>query len=102
MALASLTFFNYLATDHQGNPIPAPKLPAVSVDNITFTTTTAGAAIPQAAYVQIAVTVGCHFTIAASPTATTSHQWLPANAVVIMGLDSNLIGQKFAFVDDGI
>ena len=53
-------------------------------------------------YIRVVSTITCHITIAASPTATTSTQFLPANEIEIIKISA---GEKIAVLriggDDG-
>ena len=79
MASLLVTEYSNVGRGYSGYPLPFPQEPAVAIQAVTFTTTTASAAFNAATrIVRVVADANCHVIVAASPTATTSHTYMAA------------------------
>ena len=70
----------------------SPKEPAINNQTVTFSASVACASafMSQTRLVRIHTDTICHITFAASPTATTSHRRLPADATEYFAVESGM------------
>ena len=91
MAILNITYFERLARDEQGNIVPVGELPAAGGQALTFTTSTASAAIPKRAqFVRLLADADCYIDIDPTPVATVnSTPKLEANVAEYFGLNTS-------------
>lgn len=96
MANMYITEYAELATDPNGRPIPVGKEPAIAVQNVAFTTSTASAAFNgRTKFVRIYLSAAGHVAFGASPTADTDSTPMAATTAEYFGVVG---GQKVAAV----
>lgn len=84
--MASLSITEYSNLGLNGNA-PIPQEPAITGQNVSFTTTTASAAFNERTrFVRLVASADCYVKFGASPTATTSDQFLSAELEYFRGV----------------
>ena len=80
MARLYVTEYGKFGFDDNGGSIPLGREPAITTQVVTFTTSTASNEFAaNTKLVRIISDTDCHLLFGSSPTATTNHQFLPAN-----------------------
>lgn len=100
MATAIVVEFDAKGAAVAGRELQVAKYPAVARQSVTFATSTAtsSALNGKTTYVGIIADAKAHFAVAASPTATTGHEWIPADTWFYFSVEPGS-GLKIAFYD---
>lgn len=100
MATAIVVEFDAKGEAIKGREVQLPKYPAVARQSVTYTTSTATASAfnGRTTYIGFITTGKAHFALAASPTATTSFEWVPADTWHFISVEPGS-GLKIAFIE---
>ena len=99
MATAKISEYANLAQDQSGKVVPVAGEPAIAVQEVTYTSTTASAAFnEQTRFVRIIADAKAHYEFALVPTAAATDAYLPIDTPEYFGVPLN-VGMKVAFYD---
>ena len=87
---AYVRWFQRLAKDSNGVSIPAGDESGLKLDEVVTPPNATGAAPDWAQFVEIHVSSAYHYTVAESPTATSSNMRLAADSTVFKGVKGGL------------
>jgi len=99
MSVLSVSEFDDMAVDKNGNVVPIANGAPTNVQVITLSgssTAISTAFNSKTRFVRLCATADCHFVFDDSPTATTSHEVLGAGLVEYRGIDPENMGNKIA------
>lgn len=96
MATLHITEFKHLPTDTNGNVLPIAMMPA-QTQTVTYSTSAQSAAFAEdTKFIRVIADAAAHLAFGSSPTATTSHPWVPSSTPEFFGVKG---GDKVAAYD---
>jgi len=98
-ATCKISEYAFLVQDGAGRTVPVAAAPAITTQNITYTTSTQSAAVnSQTRFIRVICDAKAHFVIGANPTAATTDPYLAADTREYFGIPVN-VSMKIAFKD---
>ena len=97
MATAKISEYREMVTDVSGKTVLVASEPAVAVQSVAFTTSSASAAFnAKTKFIRVVCDAKAHFEVSGSPAPTANSPYFPANTPEYLGVSRDL---KIAFYD---
>ncbi len=96
MANAFIAEYKEMVKDESGDNVAVPAEPRIAQQTVSFTTTNASLKFnDETKFIRVIVDAKAHYHVSASPVATTSQPYMPADLPEYFGVRKNM---KIAFV----